>query len=160
MNNMIQYKGYMAKIEYSVEDSVLIGTVIGVNDTLIFECDSLNDVEREFHDLIDDYLEMCNRMGKTPDKTYKGSFNVRISPELHKEAVLKAAALNMSLNELVAISIQHELDSKVSQKDVEQMLEKYKSNVRNFYTSNTILNNDYTVNSIQTKPNEWRGIIN
>ena len=41
-----------------------------------------------------------------PERAYKGSFNVRISPELHKQAVIFAMAHNMSLNSLVENSIE------------------------------------------------------
>ena len=39
-----------------------------------------------FGKAVEDYLELCNLNGKEPEKVYKGSFNVRISPELHKQA--------------------------------------------------------------------------
>ena len=67
-NNILEYRGYYASIEYSVEDNAIIGKVIGLNDTLCFDCDSANEVKQKFHDLIDDYLETCERLGKEPDK--------------------------------------------------------------------------------------------
>ena len=67
-NNILEYRGYYASVGYSVEDNAIIGKVIGLNDTLCFDCDSANEVKQKFHDLIDDYLETCERLGKEPDK--------------------------------------------------------------------------------------------
>ena len=62
----------------------------GINDLVDFECEDLKGVEKEFHEAVDDYLEFCKEVGKEPDKEYKGTFNVRISPELHKRLVTKS----------------------------------------------------------------------
>ena len=55
----------------------------------------------DFHEAVDDYLELCKEQGKVPEKAYKGSFNVRISPELHRQAALCATANQMTLNNFV-----------------------------------------------------------
>ena len=55
---------------------------------------------------MDDYLALCEENHAEPERAYKGSFNVRISPELHKQAVIFAMAHNMSLNSLVENSIE------------------------------------------------------
>ena len=59
----------------------------------------------DFHGAVDDYLELCAQQGKEPERAYKGSFNVRISPELHKQAVVAAMSHNMTLNSFVESSI-------------------------------------------------------
>lgn len=98
---MMEYKGYHAKIEYSPEDETLFGKVIGITDTLIFEGDSTEELQTMFHETIDDYLEMCKRIGKQPNKEYRGTFNVRVPSELHRDAVITAQSKNISLNQLV-----------------------------------------------------------
>lgn len=105
MSNILRYKGYQAKIEYNTEDALLIGTVVGLQDTLLFDCSDSTKAEQEFHLLIDDYLDLCKRNGKNPEKAYKGSFNVRISPELHRQAALKAHEEDISLNEYIEKAI-------------------------------------------------------
>ena len=55
----------------------------------------------DFHGAVDDYLALCEAENITPEKAYKGSFNVRISPELHKQAVISAMSKNISLNSFV-----------------------------------------------------------
>ena len=99
--NIIEYKGYYAKIEYSVEDRVLFGKIEGIRDLVNFESNSANDIEKEFQNAVDDYLDFCRSVGKEPDKPYKGTFNVRISPDLHKKIAERAFQRDMSLNSWV-----------------------------------------------------------
>ena len=51
-----------------------------------------------FYAAVDDYLEFCKEVGKDPEREYKGTFNVRISPELHKKLALRAFKDGCSLN--------------------------------------------------------------
>ena len=105
MNSLLEYKGYHAKIEYDSEDDIFVGEVIGINDSLNFHGSSLTELKKSFADSIENYLELCRSIGKAPEKEYKGSFNIRISPELHKKTALAAAAHNMTLNQYVTAAI-------------------------------------------------------
>lgn len=112
MNNILEYKGYYTKIEYSVEDRVLFGKIEGIKDLVNFECDNLADVEKEFHCAVDDYLALCEDLGQDPDKPYKGVFNVRIAPELHRKAAIAADKKGETLNSFVANAIKEALIEK------------------------------------------------
>lgn len=101
MNSILNYKGYSAVIEYSAEDRVLCGKISGINDLVTFESENADGIEKEFHDAVDDYIEYCKEIGKEPEKEYKGCFNVRISPELHRQLALSALHSKMSLNQTV-----------------------------------------------------------
>lgn len=101
MGNIMKYKDYSAVIEYSCEDKVLFGKIIGINDLVTFESDSADEIENEFHAAVDDYLAYCKEVGKEPEKEYKGCFNVRISPRLHRELALYAMQSGISLNQAV-----------------------------------------------------------
>ena len=105
MNKPMEYKGYHAKIEYSDEDKTFVGRVLGINDFLVFEGNTVQELTEMFHNSIDDYLAVCAEIGKSPEREYKGSFNVRLSPELHKQAFLAAESNNMTLNQLVANAV-------------------------------------------------------
>ena len=104
-NNWLEYKGYHTKIEFDSEDFILRGKIEGINDLINFECDNLQDIEKEFHEAVDDYLEFCKEVGKEPDKEYKGTFNVRISPELHKKLAQVAFQNGDTLNASVEKAI-------------------------------------------------------
>lgn len=110
MSNLLKYKGYHGSIAFSAEDGMLIGSVIGIQDSLNFHGSSVSEIEQSFHDCIDGYLEMCNELGKNPDKEYKGSFNIRISPALHREAEVTAKSAGLTLNQFVQVAIEEKVN--------------------------------------------------
>ena len=105
MSNTIEYKGYIGSVEFSEEDGVFFGKVMGIRAMVSYEGENAHDLVGDFHSAVDSYLETCAAEGIEPEKAYKGSFNVRISPELHKQAAITAAARQMSLNSFVESSI-------------------------------------------------------
>ncbi len=105
---MMEYKGYHADIRYSDEDHLFVGEVFGINDTLGFHGSSIEELEEMFHQSIDNYLQMCEELGRKPDKEYKGQFNVRIPSELHRSAAMYAKQRNISLNDFVVTAIRNE----------------------------------------------------
>ena len=81
------------------------GVIEGINDYVDFQTSNIADVEKEFHCAVDDYLIFCSEVGKEPEKEYKGTFNVRIKPELHKKLAFKALEDGDSLNKAVEKAI-------------------------------------------------------
>lgn len=104
-DNLIHYKGYSAKPEYSHDDKVFYGTILGIDDLVDFYTDDAKQIEEEFHKAVDDYLAFCEEIGKEPQKEYSGMFNVRISPELHKKISIAAKAKGVTLNKAVELAI-------------------------------------------------------
>ena len=109
MNNTMEYKGYVGSVEFSEEDALFYGKVLGIRALISYEGTNAPELVADFHGAVDDYLELCAQSGTEPEKAYKGSFNVRISPELHKQAVIAAMSHNMSLNSFVETSLQQAL---------------------------------------------------
>ena len=105
MKNILEYKGYHSKIEFDSEDLCVRGKIEGINDLITFESENVKDIEQEFHNAVDDYLSFCEEVGKEPDKEYKGSFNVRIKPDLHKSLALYAFKQGISINAAVEKAI-------------------------------------------------------
>lgn len=105
----MEYKGYHAKIEFSADDNIFVGRVLGINDVIAFDGESIPELRNAFHESIDDYLASCMELGKAPDKEYRGTFNVRVQPELHKKAVIKAESQNISLNQFIQQALEHEI---------------------------------------------------
>jgi predicted HicB family RNase H-like nuclease len=101
----LEYKGYTGSIEYSKEDDLLYGKVLGIQGLISFEGKTGKELELDFVEAIDEYLSDCKEQGITPEKPFKGSFNVRIPTELHQRAALLAMKDKMSLNNFVAESI-------------------------------------------------------
>src|SRR3954470_421525 len=101
MSDILEYKGYYGNVHFSAEDDCLVGEVIGINDIILFQGETVQELKSSFHEAVDDYLNYCKERGKDPHKTYKGSFNVRVSTEIHRDAALIAALKNVSLNDFV-----------------------------------------------------------
>ena len=106
MNNTIEYKGYIGSVEFSEEDSLFYGKVMGIRSLISYQGENATELISDFHEAIDDYLALCEEEGIEPEKVYKGSFNIRISPELHKQLVVCATSHQMSLNSFVEEALQ------------------------------------------------------
>ncbi|MFU2079065.1 type II toxin-antitoxin system HicB family antitoxin [Avibacterium endocarditidis] len=105
---LLKYKGYVGTIEADLENNVLFGKLAYIRDMVTYEAETLPQLEKEFQTSVDLYLQDCQELGRTPDKPFKGVFNVRISEELHRNAVL--AAGNLSLNAFVAEAIKEKVE--------------------------------------------------
>ena len=105
MNDYLKYKDYIATVNYSAEDDVFYGRIFGIDDLITFEGTSISELKKAFQDAINDYLETCIELGKSPEKSYKGVFNVRVPAILHKKAALAATQNNLTLNEFVKAAL-------------------------------------------------------
>lgn len=104
------YKGYAGSIEYSREDDLFFGKVLGTKSLLSYEGKTGKELEKDFQATVDTYLDDCNENNRDPEKPFKGSFNVRISPKLHYKAALLAQEEQMSLNSFVEESIRDKIE--------------------------------------------------
>ena len=85
---------------------MLYGKVLGINSLISYEGESVTELQRDFEGAVDDYLEVCAENGTEPEKTYKGSFNVRIAP-------LYSISQNKSLNATVEEAVFEYLENKI-----------------------------------------------
>jgi predicted HicB family RNase H-like nuclease len=95
---MMEYKGYIGKVEFDDETGVLHGEVVNLRDVITFEGESVQEIRQAFQESVDDYLAFCAQRGEEPEKPYSGTFTVRIPPELHRAITTKARSANKSLN--------------------------------------------------------------
>ena len=105
MKNTMTYKDYTGSVEFSEADGVFFGKVLGVRALISYEGTNAAELSEDFHAAVDGYLEDCAASGTTPEKAYKGSFNVRLSPSLHRKAAVYALEHEMTLNALVEQAI-------------------------------------------------------
>ena len=96
----MEYKGYVAKVEYDDSVGMLHGSVINSGDYPIATCEAkdVDTLRREFRLSIDDYLETCKDSGTTPRKPLSGVLHLRLGPELHQRVSVSAARSGMSIN--------------------------------------------------------------
>lgn len=112
MNNLMNYKGYFGSIEVSIEDSTLHGKLECINDLVTYEAQTVPELKTAFEEAVDDYLATCEEIGKDPDKTMSGTFNIRIGKSLHKQAYLAAKSQKITLNDYIRKSVESALSDK------------------------------------------------
>jgi predicted HicB family RNase H-like nuclease len=105
----MEYEGYHAKIEFNQEDQIFVGHVLGINDSINFHGQSVQELTIEFQNSVKNYVDYCVQIGKEPEREFKGSFNVRIKPEQHKKVALYAANEGITINQFVSRAIDDEL---------------------------------------------------
>lgn len=101
-NECLTYKGYLGSIEYSIEDNILFGKVIGVNSLLTYEAETIRDLVSEFHNTVDEYLDFCKEQGIKAEKTYSGTLSIRISPKTHSLIAQKAMLNGITINKFIS----------------------------------------------------------
>jgi predicted HicB family RNase H-like nuclease len=95
---MMQYKGYSAYVVLDEENGIFHGEVLGIRDVVTFQGTSVEELQRAFHDSVEDYLDFCRERGETADKPLSGRFVVRMSSELHRGIAAVAKESGQSLN--------------------------------------------------------------
>ena len=99
---MMEYKGYIGRVEFDEDADVFHGEVLNTRDVITFQGSSVKELRKAFRESIDDYVDFCKNRGEEPDKPYSGQFVARIDPKLHRAISLAAAAAGKSLNAWVA----------------------------------------------------------
>jgi len=105
MSNLIEHKGYYGTVEYSSGDNVLYGKVVGIDGLISYEGKSVQELKLDFIEAVDDYLKICDDEGIEPQRAYRGKFNVRVSPELHRTLANYSTAHGQTLNSAVEEAI-------------------------------------------------------
>ena len=103
---MMEYKGYVGKVEFDDEAGIFHGEVLDTRDVITFQGQSVDELKTAFQDSIDDYLAFCKQRGEEPDKPFSGQFVTRIPPELHRQVNLAASISGKSLNAWVVEQLQ------------------------------------------------------
>ena len=101
----MKYRGYEAIVGFDEADRVLHGRTLGTRDVISFEAGSVDEIERAFHEAVDDYLEQCAETGREPDRSFSGRLILRMEPSLHRDAYLEAAREGTSLNAWIVESL-------------------------------------------------------
>jgi predicted HicB family RNase H-like nuclease len=111
MNNTISFKGFIGSINFDLKNNLVYGKIEGIDDLIMFEGSSVSELKKMFKEAVDDYIEICKQTNKPCMKSFKGSFNVRVKPEIHQRASMIAIAKGISLNQLVQKAIEREIEA-------------------------------------------------
>lgn len=112
---MMEYKGYIGKVEIDEEAGILHGEVINIRDVITFEGKTVEEVQQAFRDSVEDYLAFCAERGEEPEKPFSGKFVVRLPVELHRKAYVRARLADKSLNRWVKEVIESAVQDSHSQ---------------------------------------------
>jgi predicted HicB family RNase H-like nuclease len=103
----VSHRGYQASVEF--DDGVLFVKVLHIDDLLIGQCDAAHEAQKVVTELVDAYIEDCAEAGREPAKPFKGSLNVRMSPETHRLAAMAAAENGITLNAWICEAVSEKL---------------------------------------------------
>lgn len=107
MHNTMKYKTYIGSVEFDEEKEMFFGSVLGIRTSINYQGHDAGALVRDFHRAVDDYFAACAAAETEPERAYKGTFNVRVSENLHREAALYGLNNNMSLNSVVENAMQN-----------------------------------------------------
>jgi predicted HicB family RNase H-like nuclease len=108
---MMEYKGYIGKVELDAEAGILHGEVVGIRDVVTFQGKSVQEVERAFRESVDDYLAFCRSRGEQPEKPRSGKFVVRVNADLHRRLDILARVSGKSLNAVVVEFLERDVEA-------------------------------------------------
>lgn len=136
--NTLRYKDYQGSVCF--EDGHLILQILHIDDIVTSECDSASEAQASFEELVDDYLETCKQIGKEPSRPFKGAFNVRVTPELHKRIAMAATEKNETMNAWVANALLRATDKEKKNYDFldAQLASLFFENRRHFSYANLL----------------------
>ncbi len=103
---MMDYKGYVANVEFDDEANIFHGEIINLRDVVTFQGQTVDELRQAFQDSVEDYLAFCAERGEFPEKPYSGKFSVRIDPELHRKITIQARTKKKSLNSWISETLE------------------------------------------------------
>lgn len=108
--NVLHYRDFIGSVNFASEDEVFYGKVLGIDDLITFEGESVKDLKQAFQYMIDEHVKDCEKENKPIKKSYSGNFNVRLTPGMHRKLAEKAYGRGLTLNQLVKNAIKKELE--------------------------------------------------
>ena len=110
---MMEYKGYIATVEYDDSVGLLHGQVVnaGPYPIVTFEATNVEGLKREFRISIEEYLASCAEDGVEPRKPLSGKLTLRLGSDLHQRVAVTALQSGMSINEWIKHVLEESLRS-------------------------------------------------
>lgn len=107
--NTLKYKGFLGSVAFSEEDGVFFGKIEGIDGLVNFEGESVRELTDAFHEAVDDYVAYCIEEGIEPHKTYSGSLNIRITPDMHTRVAYLAKQAGISINAFIRSAVEKQI---------------------------------------------------
>lgn len=110
MSQFLEYRGYLGSVEYSHEDSCLWGKIQFIDELILYDGSSIDEIKKSFEDAVDAYIDLCNKIGREPSAPFKGSLNVRIGQDLHRKAAYESKRQGITLNDFIKEAVEERIN--------------------------------------------------
>lgn len=107
--NTLKHKGFIGSVAFSEDDHVFFGKIEGIDGLVNFEGESVDEIINAFHEAVDDYLTYCAEEGIEPHKSYSGSLNVRLTPDIHSRVAYLAKQAGVSINSFIRTAVEKQI---------------------------------------------------
>ncbi len=97
--NVMNHKGYTARIEFDERDGIFVGRVLGMRTIISFHGETVRELRASLVKAIDEFLNDCKEQGVRPEKPASGKLMLRVPPAVHGAALVAAEAAGKSLNQ-------------------------------------------------------------
>lgn len=113
---MMEYKGYVAEVEFDDSVEVLHGRIVnsGPYPIATFEATDARELRQEFERSVDEYLKWCEEDGVEPRRPFSGKLNLRLGSELHSVVAEAALANRMSINSWIVQALRRSIGIKAT----------------------------------------------
>lgn len=115
MSKTFKYKDYVGSVDFNLDDDTVRGKIEFINDLVTYQAQSIPELRAAFEEAVDDYLETCEMLGREPQKSLSGTFNVRVGSDMHKQLATAALKEGVGLNDLVKSALSSYLKSDKSE---------------------------------------------
>jgi predicted HicB family RNase H-like nuclease len=97
--NTMNFKGYVARIEFDERDNIFVGRVLGLRSIISFHGETVSKLRAAFTTAINEFLKDCEEEGVAPEKPASGKLMLRVPTNVHGAALVAAQAAGKSLNQ-------------------------------------------------------------
>lgn len=102
----MEYKGYIAHIEFDDEANLFHGEVVNIRDVITFQGESVSELRKAFEDSVEDYLEFCKERGEEPNAPFSGFLTVQLSPNQYRRVIQAAEKTGKDIRTWVAETVE------------------------------------------------------
>jgi predicted HicB family RNase H-like nuclease len=81
MKDIMKYKDFIASVHFSTEDEIFFGKIEGIEDLITFEGESVTLLKDAFKESVEEYLILCNQLGKKPHNPQNNPMHEPASPD-------------------------------------------------------------------------------
>ncbi|WP_278352945.1 type II toxin-antitoxin system HicB family antitoxin [Chryseobacterium gleum] len=109
--SILEHRGIKGSVEYDIENQIFYGKLLNINGAVMYEAVESKEFFENFKEAVDEYIEDCEEHNIPIKKEFKGSFNVRTSPETHERLFMISEEKGIKLNAVINEAFDYYLSS-------------------------------------------------